>query len=74
VWAPFKTLYDQEYRAKQHRRLEEAVRQAVIHAKKLVTALLRSAERIRELRIKKRREKARSQRRQENRRAEMAIV
>jgi hypothetical protein len=55
-------------------RLEEAVRQAVIHAKKLVTAPLRSAERIRELRIKKRREKARSQRRQENRGAEMATV
>jgi hypothetical protein len=55
-------------------RLEEAVRQAVIHAKKLVTAPLRSAERIRELRIKKRREKARSQRRQENRGAEMAPV
>jgi AAA domain len=51
-------------------RLEEAV----IHAKKLVTAPLRSAERIRELRIKKRREKARSQRRQENRGAEMATV
>jgi hypothetical protein len=55
-------------------RLEEAVRQAVIHAKKLVTAPLRSAERVRELRIKKRREKARSQRRQENRGAEMATV
>jgi len=55
-------------------RLEEAVRQAVIHAKKLVTAPLRSAERIRELRIKKRREKARSQRRQENRGTEMATV
>jgi hypothetical protein len=41
-------------------RLEGAVRQAVIHVKKLVTAPLRSAERIRELRIKKRREKARS--------------
>jgi hypothetical protein len=48
--------------------------EAVIHAKKLVTAPLRSAERIRELRIKKRREKARSQRRQENRGAEMATV
>ena len=55
-------------------RLEEAVRQAVIHAKKLVTAPLRSAERIRELRIKKRREKARSQRRQENRGTEIAII
>src|SRR5260221_2007964 len=52
-------------------RLEEALRQALIHAKKLVTAPLRS-ERIRELRIKKRREKARSQRRQENHGAEMA--
>jgi conjugative relaxase-like TrwC/TraI family protein len=55
-------------------RLEEAMRQAVIHAKKLVSAPLRSADRIRELGIKKRREKARSQRRQENRGAEMATV
>jgi conjugative relaxase-like TrwC/TraI family protein len=55
-------------------RLEEAMRQAVIHAKKLVTAPLRSAGRIRKLRIKKRREQARSQRRQENRGAEMVTV
>lgn len=55
-------------------RLEGAVRQAVINAKKLVTAPLRRAERIRGLRIERRREKARSQRRQENRGAEMATV
>jgi conjugative relaxase-like TrwC/TraI family protein len=55
-------------------RLEEVMRQAVIHAKKLVTAPLRSAGRIRKLRIKKRREQARSQRRQENRGAEMVTV
>jgi hypothetical protein len=55
-------------------RVEEAVRQAVTLAKKLVTAPQRRAERIREQWIKKRREKARSQRREENRAAEMAIV
>jgi hypothetical protein len=55
-------------------RVEEAVRQAVILAKKLVTAPQRRAERIRELRIKKCREKTRSQCREENRGAEMAIV
>jgi conjugative relaxase-like TrwC/TraI family protein len=55
-------------------RVEEAVRQTVTVAKKLVTAPKRRAERIRELRIKKRREKARSQSRGENRGAEMAIV
>jgi hypothetical protein len=54
-------------------RVEEAVRQAVIHARKLVTAPLRSAGRVRELRIKKRREKARCQRREENHGAKMAI-
>jgi hypothetical protein len=55
-------------------RLEEAVRQAVALATKVLTAPQWRVERIRELRIKKRREKARSQRRQENRGAEMAIV
>jgi conjugative relaxase-like TrwC/TraI family protein len=55
-------------------RVEEAVRQTVTLAKKLLTAPQRRAERIRELRIKKRREKARSQWREENRGTEMAIV
>jgi len=55
-------------------RVEEAVRQAVTIAKKLVNAPQKRAERIRELRIKNRREKTRSQRREENRGAKMSIV
>jgi hypothetical protein len=54
-------------------RVEEALRQAVTLAKKLVTAPQRRAERIRELRIKKRREKTRSQRREQNRTPEVAV-
>jgi conjugative relaxase-like TrwC/TraI family protein len=55
-------------------RVEEAVRQAVTIAKKLVNAPQKRAERIRELRIKNRREKTRSQRREENRGAKVSIV
>ena len=55
-------------------RVEEAVRQAVALATKVLTAPQRRAERIRELRLKKRRQKAQSQARQENRGAQMAIV
>ncbi len=53
-------------------RIEEALTQAARLAKKLATAAQRRAERIRELRIKKRREKARSRWREQNRAAELA--
>jgi hypothetical protein len=55
-------------------RIEEALRQAARLAKRFGNAAHRRVERIRELRIKKRREKARSQRREENRGAEVSIV
>jgi hypothetical protein len=55
-------------------RIEEALMQAARLAKRFGNAAHRRVDRIREMRIKKRREKARSQRREETRGAEVSIV
>jgi hypothetical protein len=55
-------------------RIEEALTQATRLAKKIGTEARGRAQRIRELRIKRRQEKARSQLREENRGVEIARV